>query len=547
MYRKIFLGLTVFLTLVCNNVAARDLKSIVYGDLHVIPAPLHVEHFSGRQPFILDHQTSIVLSEQTPRLHDIAVLLTGYINDLTGIRPQVAHHRRRNAITLKLDATIEHAEGYVIESSQSGITVRGGSEKGLFYGVQTLRKALPIISHGQRAALPAGRIEDRPRWPYRGFMLDVARHFFDVEHVKRVIDILALHGINYFHWHMTDDQGWRIEIKKYPLLTRIGATRIGTIVARGSDRYDDKPISGFYTHEQIREVVSYAAQREITVIPEIDMPGHMLAALAAYPDLGCTGGPYEVARRFGIFDDVLCAGSDRALAFAKDVIKEVLELFPSPYIHIGGDECPKKRWKACDKCRSRMDSLGLRGDGHHSAENQLQAWFMGEIEREINRKGRKMLAWDEILEGNPYYTTTVMAWTSPEARTRAMNEGYRTIACPISHLYFSNPRFNVLPGQAGLRRVYDFEPLPPHINKEQADFLIGAEGCIWTEWVKDRNKLEWQMLPRLAALAEIQWSAPEKKDYNDFVLRLKHLFVLYRLYGYGYRRDMETGMNGKGE
>lgn len=308
---------------------------------------------------------------------------------------------------------------------------------------------------------------------------------------------------------------------------------------------DSIPVSGYYTQDEAREIVRYAAERYITVIPEIDMPGHMLAALASYPELGCTGGPYEVATTFGVFRDVLCGGNEKTLQFAKDVINEIMDIFPSPYIHIGGDECPKYHWKTCEKCQQKIKELGLKDSEKHTKENQLQAWFMGEVEKEIHKRGREMMAWDEILAGNPAKSTIVMAWTSPEARLKSIEGGYRTIACPISNLYFSNPKYNQLKGLSSIERVYLFEPVPKEATSEQKENLIGAQGCIWTEWTKERMKMEWQMMPRIAALAEIQWSKPENKDIQDFLRRLKHQIDIYKLYGYNYKEDIHEALDNK--
>ena len=389
------------------------------------------------------------------------------------------------------------------------------------------------------ASLPACTVKDYPRFGYRGFMVDVGRHYFPVSYLKEIIDMLALHNINYFHWHLTEDQGWRIEIKKYPKLTEIGSYRKETITAPGSKEYDGVPVSGFYTQEEAREIVRYAAERFITVIPEIDMPGHMMAALASYPELGCTGGPYEIPTCFGVFEEVLCGGNEQTLQFAKDVLTEIMDIFPSEYIHIGGDECPKARWKACPKCQARIRELGLKSTSEHTKENQLQAYFMGEMEKIINARGRKMMGWDEILEGNPTKTSTVMAWTSPKAGIKSAQLQHQTIICPITHLYFSNPGYNRLRGVASVARVYNFEPVADVLTPEERQNIIGAQGCIWTEWTKDSVKMEWQMMPRIAALSELQWTEPGKKDLNSFLKRLRHQLDIYTLKGYNYKQDIE--------
>ena len=422
---------------------------------------------------------------------------------------------------------------------KDGITLRGATEAAVYYGIQTLHKALPITEGEALASLPACTVKDYPRFGYRGFMVDVGRHYFPVSYLKEIIDMLALHNINYFHWHLTEDQGWRIEIKKYPRLTEIGSYRKETITAPGSKEYDGVPVSGFYTQEEAREIVRYAAERFITVIPEIDMPGHMMAALASYPELGCTGGPYEIPTCFGVFEEVLCGGNEQTLQFAKDVLTEIMDIFPSEYIHIGGDECPKARGKACPKCQDRIRELGLKSTSEHTKENQLQAYFMGEMEKIINARGRKMMGWDEILEGNPTKTSTVMAWTSPKAGIKSAQLQHQTIICPITHLYFSNPGYNRLRGVASVARVYNFEPVADVLTPEERQNIIGAQGCIWTEWTKDSVKMEWQMMPRIAALSELQWTEPGKKDLNSFLKRLRHQLDIYTLKGYNYKQDIE--------
>ena len=351
--------------------------------------------------------------------------------------------------------------------------------------------------------------------------------------------MLALHNINYFHWHLTEDQGWRIEIKKYPRLTEVGSYRKETITAPGSKEYDGVPVSGYYTQEEAKEIVRYAADRFITVIPEIDMPGHMLAALASYPELGCTGGPYEVATCFGVLEDVLCGGNPKTLQFAKDVLEEIMDVFPSEYIHIGGDECPKVRWRACPKCQAKIRELGLKATPGHTKENQLQTYFMGEVEKVIHARGRKMLGWDEILEGHPTATSTIMAWTSVAAGIKSAQLNHKTIITPIMYFYLSNPRNNRLTGVNSVARVYNFEPVADTLTESERRNIIGAQGCIWTEWTKDSVKMEWQMMPRIAALCEIQWTEPGKKNLDGFLKRLRHQLDIYTLRGYNYKQDIE--------
>lgn len=522
-----------------GGLAACSPKDINVGSWQVIPLPQEIMETPEAAPFVINSSTVISYPEGNEKLERTAYFLASYIREVTGTNVKVAAKGGKNTIALQVDASVSpQKDGYELQVSADGITVKGATEAGVFYGIQTIYKALPITDGKTLGAVPAGTVKDYPRFGYRGFMVDVGRHFFSVDYLKEIIDMLAMHNINYFHWHLTEDQGWRIEIKKYPKLTEIGSHRKETITAPGSDKYDGVPVSGYYTQEEAKEIVQYAADRFITVIPEIDMPGHMLAALASYPELGCTGGPYETATKFGIFNEVLCGGNEETLQFAKDVINEIMDIFPSPYIHIGGDECPKVEWKKCPKCQAKIKELGLKDTPEHSKENQLQAYFMGEVEKEILKRGRKMLAWDEILDGDPAKSTTVMAWTGVKASVRSAQSGFQTIVCPISHLYFSNPGYNRLTGVTSVARVYNFEPVNEALTPEEKDRIIGVQGCIWTEWTKDSTKMEWQMMPRIAALSELQWSRPEK-DLDGFLKRLRHQLDLYTLNGYHYKEDIE--------
>ena len=525
--------------LVCCLTACSQ-KEVSLGDLNVIPLPQEITEAANAAPFVINSSTVICYPEGNEKLERTAHFLASYIKEVTGTEVQVSTKAGKNGITLSVDPSVATAkDGYELNISSEGITVKGNTEAGVFYGIQTIYKALPITEGKTLASLPAGTIKDFPTYDFRGFMVDVGRHYFSVDYLKEIIDILAMHNINYFHWHLTEDQGWRIEIKKYPKLTEIGSHRKETITAPGSGEFDGTPVSGFYTQEEAKEIVAYAAERFITVIPEIDMPGHMLAALASYPELGCTGGPYETATKFGVFREVLCGGNEKTLQFAKDVINEIMDIFPSPYIHIGGDECPKYEWERCPKCQAKIKELKLKSTPEHTKENQLQAYFMGEVEKEIIKRGRKMLAWDEILEGNPAKSTTVMAWTGIKAGIKSAQLGHQTIICPISHLYFSNPGYNRLKGVSSVERVYNFEPRNEKLTAEEKENIIGVQGCIWTEWTKDSVKMEWQMMPRIAALSELQWSNPEKKNLDGFLKRLRHQLDLYTLNGYHYKQDIE--------
>ena len=509
-------------------------------DYQVVPMPLEITAAS-QGSFLLKSGETICYTAGNAKMKKNAEFLAAFIKEQTGIALKVAAGAGAEGIVLRLGLEADSPEAYQLKVDDRKVVIAAPSEAGVFYGIQTLRKSVSVHEGAGAVELPAVEINDLPRFSYRGMMLDVGRHMFSMDEIKTYIDMLALHNINRFHWHLSEDQGWRIEIKKYPKLTEIGSKRSETVIGRNSGEYDGKPYGGFYTQEQAREIVAYAAERYITVIPEIDLPGHMQAALAAYPELGCTGGPYETATKFGVFKEVLCGGNPKTLQFAKDVVNELMDIFPdAPYIHIGGDECPKAEWKKCPKCQAKIKELGLRDTKEHSKENQLQVYFMNEVEKEIAKRGKKMLAWDEILEGNPDpKTTTVMAWTGVKASIKAAQLGHPTIVCPISHLYFSNPGYNRLKGISSVERVYNFEPQSDKLTPEEKKNIIGVQACIWTEWTKDSLKMEWQMMPRIAALSELQWSNPAKKDLNGFLKRLRHQLDLYQLYGCNYKKDIE--------
>ena len=499
--------------------------------------------FSGcRQPEVLTGDFALV--SPLPRIMAI---------DTTQAPVVVRFASKEPKILAVVDTTLgdglkdfQRKECYRIVTGHSGIEITGGSKLGVLRGIQTVKKALPILAEGQKArvALPAGEVFDYPEFPYRAFMLDCGRHFFPADYIKQLIDILALHNINYFHWHLSEDQGWRLEIKKYPRLTEVGSYRPGTAYD-SSGQVDDIPVSGFYTQEQAREIVRYAAERGITVIPEIDMPGHTTAALAAYPSLGCTGGPYEVATRYGVLDDVLCVGKEETMNFVKDVLTEVMDIFPSPYIHLGGDECPKVRWAECPDCQRKIRELGLKGSGSKTPEELLQSWFTSEVEAFLAEHGRRMICWNDVLcdwgdqvVGEPSKNTVIAAWMRPNSAAIAARESYDAIMCPVGHFYFSNAANNKLEGLDLIRSVYDLPLIPEGLTPEERRHIIGAEACIWTERVADTEDLEWKLLPRLSTLAELQWSDPAAHDLDAYLSRLRHMTALYQSLGWNCRSDI---------
>ncbi|MDR3118004.1 MAG: beta-N-acetylhexosaminidase [Mediterranea sp.] len=531
------------IALVCASCRTEGLTT----DYQVIPLP-KVVNVTETEHFRLSSSTHVAYPENNGLLKRNAELLAGYLSQSTGsvhkTKAVAEGERPKNAITLAINPDIANKEGYVITATTKGITIEGQTGNGVFYGMQTLRKALAFPAEAQGAAilLPCGTIEDEPRFPYRGMHLDVSRHFFPVEFVKKYIDMLALHNMNTFHWHLTDDQGWRIEIKKHPKLTEIGSVRNSTVIGRNTGEYDNTSYGGFYTQDQARDIVEYAAERYITVIPEVDLPGHMLAALAAYPEMGCTGGPYETATKWGVFEDVLCLGNDQTMLFLEDVMDEIADIFPSTYIHIGGDEAPRVRWKACPKCQARIKAEGLKADREHTAEDRLQSWCMTRIEKHLNGKGRRIIGWDEILEGDVAPNATVMSWRGSEGGIKAAQMGHDVIMTPNTHCYFDYYQSThkeeeplAIGGHLPLEKVYALEPTAS-LTEEQAKHILGAQANLWTEYIPSTEHLEYMALPRMAALAEVQWTMPEKKDYTDFTLRLLHLTKLYKANDLNYAK-----------
>ena len=508
----------------------------------IIPLPQEIVT-SQVNPFILKSGVKILYPEGNEKMQRNAQFLADYLKTATGKDFSIeAGTEGKNAIVLALGSEVENPESYQLKVTDQGVTITAPTEAGVFYGIQTLRKSLPIAL-GADVALPAVEIKDAPRFGYRGAHFDVSRHFFTIDEVKTYIDMLALHNMNRLHWHITDDQGWRLEIKKYPKLTEIGSQRSGTVIGRNSGEYDNTPYGGFYTQEQAKEIVDYAAERYITVVPEIDLPGHMLAALAAYPELGCTGGPYEVWRQWGVADDVLCAGNDQVLKFLEDVYGELIEIFPSEYIHVGGDECPKVRWEKCPKCQARIKALGLKSDKNHSKEERLQSFVINHIEKFLNDHGRQIIGWDEILEGGLAPNATVMSWRGESGGIEAAKQKHDVIMTPNTYLYFDyyqakdteNEPFGI-GGYLPMERVYSYEPMPASLTPEEQQYIKGVQANLWTEYIATFSHAQYMVLPRWAALCEVQWSTPDKKNYEDFLSRLPRLIKWYDAEGYNYAK-----------
>ena len=542
MKMKSIIRLSMTLALIClmTSCGSGGSNSTTVADYEVIPLPGEIIASEGAA-FTLSSATKIIFPEGNEKMQRNAAFLSEYLGISTGIRPAITTATsEQNAIILSLGLDHENSEAYRIAVTGETIRIQGASEAALFYGIQTLRKSIPVGNYKSVSFTPA-TINDAPRFGHRGMMLDVARHFQSVTFVKKFIDLLALHNINRFHWHLTEDQGWRIEIDAYPKLTEVGSMRSETVIGKNTGEYDGTPHGGFYTKEELKEVVAYAAERYITIIPEVDLPGHMLAALTAYPELGCTGGPYEVAREWGVFEDVLCPGKDSTFIFLEAVLTEVIDIFPSEYIHIGGDESPKTRWEECPHCQARISELGLTDHDGHTAEHFLQSYVTARMEKFLNERGRRIIGWDEILEGELAPNATVMSWRGMEGGIQAAQMGHDVIMTPTTYCYFDYYQTQHtedeplgIGGFVPLELVYSFEPAPEILTEEQRAHILGAQANLWTEYIREEAHVEYMTLPRLAAMSEVQWVQPEKKDYDQFLTRLPQLLTIYDIMDYNY-------------
>ena len=506
---------------------------------NVVPLPKSVVMAKGL-PFNLTNATTIVYEGTNPEMKRNARFLSEYIQQASGIKTAVLDKRDKKAaaIVLTIDPKVAGAEAYRLSVNNKQVTIAASTPAGVFYGIQTLRKSLPVQTTGEAITLPAVTVADAPRFGYRGMMLDCARHFFPLSFVKKFIDILAMHNMNVFHWHLTEDQGWRLEIKSHPELTTKSSMRSGTVIGHNATVDDSIPHGGFYTQQEAREIVEYARQRHITVIPEIDMPGHMLAALAAYPELGCTGGPYEVGHRWGVYKDVLCLGKESTYKFVQDVIDEVVDIFPAKYFHIGGDESPTVMWEKCPKCLQKAKDEDT--DIKH-----LQQYFTNRDEKYLNGKGKSIIGWDEILEGKINQSATIMSWRGVEPGLKAAKQGHDVIMTPSSHVYFDHYQAkdtkhepDAIGGCSPVDKVYSYEPLPDTLSAEAKNRIKGVQANLWTEYIPFTTQAEYMVLPRMAALAEVQWTPVAKKNFDDFSKRALRLSDLYDRYGYQYARHL---------
>jgi hexosaminidase len=493
----------------------------------VIPRPVSL--VVGKGFFFISPSTKI--KTEGSGLNHSVDFLNDYLQRYYGFTLGQANQKTPDNIIVLNYERMDHPipGSYRLDVTDKNIYIAGENEAGVFYGIQSLIQLLPVDSSSS-LSIPQVKIEDYPRFAWRGLHLDVGRHFFPVDNVKRYIDYIALHKMNYFHWHLTEDQGWRIQINKYPRLTEIGSCRNGTIIGRYPGKGNDSiRHCGYYTQNEIKDVIKYAADRYITIIPEIELPGHASAALTAYPYLGCTGGPYQVQQTWGVFNDVFCAGNDSTFQFLQDVLDEVIALFPGKYIHIGGDECPKTSWKKCPKCQKRIKENALKD------EHELQSYFITRIEKYINTKGKQIIGWDEILEGGLAPNAAVMSWRGEQGGIEAARQNHDVIMTPGQFVYFDHSQKKnedsvTIGGYVPLETVYNYEPVPAVLTVEQAKHVLGAQANVWTEYIGNIPKLEYMLFPRLSALSEVLWTPKENRNWADFEKRLPVQFKRYELW-----------------
>jgi len=512
-----------------------DQRSEQSADLSIIPQPNSIVEQSGTFTFKKRTEVLIPEGDEWDLLEDEIRSRLSEITKLEIRRSDL--YSIRSGISFKQETSMKmplsHKDGYRLtveqHMGQDIVNITASHPEGAFYALQSLFQLMsPEIYSKDKPkkkewTVPFVEIEDAPRFPYRGMHLDVARHFFDVAAVKRYIDQLAIRKLNYFHWHLTEDQGWRIEIERYPKLTEIGAWRNGTLIGHYNDQpqqFDGKRYGGFYTKEEVREVVAYAESKFITVIPEIEMPGHAQAAIAAYPELGCTGEKFEVMQKWGISDNVYCP-TEATFVFLENVLTEVIDLFPGKYIHIGGDECPKTQWKQSQFCHRLMEAEGMED------EYELQSYFIQRIEKFINSKGRKIIGWDEILEGGLAPNATVMSWRGEQGGIDAANENHNVIMTPTSNCYFDYYQSDdvneplAIGGLLPFEKVYNYDPIPEALPNDKHKFVLGAQGNVWTEYMSEFSKVEYMAMTRMATLAEVVWG----RNSSDLDAFSKVLFV----------------------
>ena len=550
------LSFFLFIALVIAGTLSANAQRAEYD---VIPLPKEV-NVDSANVFVLKNGMGVSFDASNEEVYRNVLFFRQWIEETTGITLKLAPGDKKAAVRMSLDypkakgevesdLTEQQKEAYMIKVDKKGIAIIARQPIGLFRAAQTLRKSLPVVKKADKVELPYAEIFDEPRFEYRGVLLDCGRHYFTVEFIKKFLDVMALHGSNQFHWHLTEDQGWRFEVKAYPSLAQKGSVRAETVIGPGnSGIYNGTPYGGYYTQEECREVVRYAAERYINVVPEIDLPGHMQSALHVFPHLGCTGGPYPVRTYWGVSREVLCGGNPETLTFLKTVLGELCDVFPSKYIHIGGDECPKHRWQKCPTCQAKIKELGLKNDGKHTPENQLQSYINREVESFVKERGRAIIGWDEILEGGLSGESIIMSWRGTKGGIAAARQGHRVIMSPNVFSYIDHPQLKDLGKQprttdsyiVSASKVYSFEPLiPDSLTKEQQRLILGPQVNLWTEHVAYPQHAFYQLLPRLGASSEVQWCNPDQKNFDYFKKRLPRLKKLYDLLGVNYCKQLE--------
>lgn len=538
--KKLFAVISVVLAISCGT------DDYVKSALDVVPYPNEVSQGEG----VFVAKGAAVIYDQAIDEASLNVIeaFAAKLSTVSGQKSELSAGAAESGFVFTLDSNVPD-EAYVLDIKPEVVCVKASGLRGFNYAIQTIKQLLPVEIFGDKPAprtrweIQCMTINDAPRFGYRGLHLDEGRYFFGVETVKKYLDIMEVHKLNKFHWHLTEDQGWRIEIKKYPRLTEVGSIRKGTCVKKNFQSHDGVPYGEglWYTQDQIREIVAYAAAKGIDVIPEIDLPGHMLAALAAYPELGCTGGPYEVWTRWGVSEDVLCAGNEAIYTFLEDVLTEVCELFPYEYIHIGGDECPKTRWETCPKCQAKIKELGLKDQDGQKAEHYLQSYVISRIEKFLNSKGRSVIGWDEILEGGIAPNATIMSWRGETGGLEAARQGHDAIMTPNTYFYLdyyqskdiANEPFGI-GGYLPIERCYSYEPYPAEMTDEEKSHIIGVQANLWTEYISTEDHVFYMLLPRLAALAEVQWCNADRKDWDRFYNAADDFCEIYGTMGYNY-------------
>lgn len=516
--------LLIVLVLFTNHLKAQTVS--------IIPQPAHLVIHEGS--FNITSGTNLIYDSSNEELVRIAGFLTKDLKEYYNIELS-SNSGDKKAIRLKLSPSTDLGkEGYSMKVNSDGILILASGSTGIFYGVQTLRQMLPTQPTAE-ISVPCVEIKDQPRFKWRGLMLDVGRHFYPVFYIKKLLDNMAMFKLNTFHWHLTEDQGWRIEIKKYPRLTEISSWRNETVVGHNTQEYDGIGYGGFYTQEQIKEIVKYAADRYITIVPEIEMPGHSTAALAAYPDLGCTGGPYQVQTRWGVSKDVYCAGQEQTFKFLEDVLDEICDIFPSKYIHIGGDECPKDSWMKCQNCQKRIKDEGLKN------EHELQSYLIRRIEKYLISRNKKLIGWDEILEGGLAPEATVMSWRGIKGGIEAAKQKHDVVMTPTDYCYFDYYQSKdkdkeplAIGGYLPLEKLYSYEPVPKELDEQESKYILGTQGNIWTEYIANTKKLEYMVFPRMCALSEVAWSPKRSKNFSDFQKRMETEYLRLKMYNINY-------------